>query len=239
MTQTATTSTQFDIEGMTCASCVNRIEKSLRKVPGVITATVNLATERASIEALQGQVETHHLVGAIQAAGYKARATADSPQKRPEAKSHGLWTVIVAVFLSAPLVAPMLVAPFCLEMIIPGWLQLALATPIQFWLGFRFYRNGWKALRSGSGNMDLLVAIGTTAAYALSLYLLLDYGFFSDHNVHLYFESSVVIITLVLLGKWLEAITEQQTTAAIRALNALRPDTARLRRNYKKPEEML
>jgi len=119
-----------------------------------------------------------------------------------------------------------------------GWLQWALATPVQFWLGARFYKSGWKALRAGAGNMDLLVALGTSAAYGLSVYQLLRHGGNgaggsggSHAMAHLYFEASAVVITLVLLGKWLEARAKRQTTEAIRALNALRPETARLRRN--------
>ncbi|MGH8805850.1 MAG: copper-translocating P-type ATPase, partial [Polaromonas sp.] len=109
------------------------------------------------------------------------------------------------------------------------WLQWLLATPVQFWLGARFYRAGWKALRAGTGNMDLLVAIGTSAAYGLSVYQLLVRG---DHGMaHLYFEASAVVITLVLLGKWMETRAKRQTTEAIQALNALRPETARRRRD--------
>jgi Cu+-exporting ATPase len=110
-----------------------------------------------------------------------------------------------------------------------GWLQWLLATPVQFWLGARFYRAGWSALRARTGNMDLLVALGTSAAYGMSVYQLLRHG---DHGMaHLYFEASAIVITLVLLGKWMEARAKHQTTAAIRALQALRPDTARRRRD--------
>jgi Cu+-exporting ATPase len=122
----------------------------------------------------------------------------------------------------------MLLQPFGIHWMMNGWLQLALATPVQFWLGWRFYRAGWKALRAGSGNMDLLVALGTSAAFGLSLYLLFKHA---DHGMpHLYFEASAAVITLVLLGKWLETRARRQTTDAIRALNALRPATARVLR---------
>ena len=127
--------------------------------------------------------------------------------------------------LSLPLIAPMLGSLFGAHWMLPGWLQMALATPVQFWLGARFYRAGWKALRAGSGNMDLLVAVGTSAAYGLSVYLLLTRA----DAMHLYFEASAVVISLVLLGKWLEARAKRQTTEAIRALQALRPLTARVR----------
>jgi Cu+-exporting ATPase len=130
--------------------------------------------------------------------------------------------------LSLPLVLPMLGMLFGADWVLPGWWQLALATPVQFWLGARFYRAGWKALKARSGNMDLLVALGTSAGYGLSLYLLLARG--GHGTTHLYFEASAVVITLVLLGKWLETRAKRQTTEAIRALNALRPETARVRR---------
>ena len=124
---------------------------------------------------------------------------------------------------------PMAGALFGQMWMLDGWLQWLLATPVQFWLGARFYRAAWKALRAGSGNMDLLVALGTSAAYGLSVYQLLAHG---EHGMaHLYFEASAVVITLVLLGKWLEARAKRQTTEAIRALNALRPETARLRKD--------
>ncbi len=119
----------------------------------------------------------------------------------------------------------MFASPFGVHWMLPGWLQLVLATPVQFWLGARFYRAGWKALIAGSGNMDLLVAVGTSAAYGLSLYMLLTHA----GATHLYFEASAVVISLVLLGKWLEARAKRQTTEAIRALQALRPSTARVR----------
>ena len=115
-------------------------------------------------------------------------------------------------------------------MTLPGWLALALATPVQFWLGWRFYRAGWKAVRAGTGNMDLLVALGTSAAYGLSLYLLATAWLGGRPGMpHLYFEASAVVITLVLLGKWLEGRAKRQTGAAIRALTALRPERARIR----------
>ncbi len=128
----------------------------------------------------------------------------------------------------------MLFMPFGVHLAAPGWLQWLLATPVQFWLGARFYRAGWHALRAGSGNMDLLVALGTSAGYGLSVYLM--YAHAGHGETHLYFEASAVVITLVLLGKWLEARAKRQTADAIRALNALRPETARLRRGTQEIE---
>jgi len=209
------------IEGMSCASCVGRVEKALRGVPGVVEASVNLATEKASVRG--GDPDA--LLAAVRGAGYDAAPAERTPSI---ARDNTVWPVAAAALLSLPLLLPMLAQPFGLDLMLPGWLQLLLATPVQFWLGARFYRAGWKALRAGSGNMDLLVALGTSAAYGLSLYLLLQ-----DHAhgaPHLYFESSAAVITLVLLGKWLEARAKGRTVAAIRALEALRGADALVRR---------
>jgi len=223
---------EFDIEGMTCASCVARVEKALKTVPGVDKATVNLATERASVAG--AAVAPDSVLAAIDRAGYAARlrtpASGSDPAIEPPGagQARGLpswWPVAMAALLSLPLLAPMLAAPFGRHAMLPGWLQLLLATPVQFWLGARFYRAGWKALRAGSGNMDLLVALGTSAAYALSCWQLLAGA------THLYFESSALVITLVLVGKWLEGRAKRQTLHAIRALEALRPATALVRRD--------
>ncbi|HEX8883465.1 MAG TPA: heavy metal translocating P-type ATPase, partial [Noviherbaspirillum sp.] len=223
------------ISGMTCASCVGRVEKALKKVPGVTGASVNLATEKAQVTSLGVPVET--LLAAVRKAGYEAAPVSSDgvSASKAEAGLPGWWPVAVAALLSAPLVAPMLAMPFGVHWALPGWLQLALATPVQFWLGARFYKAGWKAVLARSGNMDLLVALGTSAAYALSLYLLLKHG---DHAGmgHLYFESSAVVITLVLLGKWLEARAKHQTVAALRALESLKATTAIIRRDGREDE---
>jgi Cu+-exporting ATPase len=220
------------IEGMTCASCVGRVEKALLRVPGVQSAQVNLATETASVRRLRGTASTAELLRAVQAAGYTAHDAA-LPVEAPKRRGLGEGrTVLLAALLSAPLALPMLGALWGSHWMLNGWAQLLLATPVQFWLGARFYRAGWKALRAGSGNMDLLVALGTSAAFGLSLVLLLrSQQWLTQEMPHLYFESSAVVITLVLLGKWLEARAKRQTTDAIRALNALRPETARVRRD--------
>ncbi len=224
-------STVLRIEGMTCASCVARVEKALQKVPGVRGATVNLATEKASVH---GGADLAALVAAVRDAGYEA-AEADAARHAPDTQDQGRalpswWPVAAAALLSIPLVAPMLGQAVGVDWMLPGWLQLALATPVQFWLGARFYRAGWKALRAGSGNMDLLVAIGTSAAYGLSLYLLLAHPGGAHGAPHLYFESAAVVITLVLLGKWLESRAKRQALAAIGALEALRSNDALVRR---------
>ncbi|HEX6720929.1 MAG TPA: heavy metal translocating P-type ATPase, partial [Burkholderiaceae bacterium] len=218
------------VSGMTCASCVNRVEKALQRVPGVVSARVNLASERAEVVRTAGRASSADLLAALERAGYGGRDLARSDAARAPTFAFGEGArMIVAALLSAPLVLPMLAEAFGRHWMLNGWWQLALATPVQFWLGRRFYVAGWKALRARTGNMDLLVALGTSAAYGLSLALLLVAD--DAAMLPLYFESAAVVITLVLFGKWLEARAKRQTTAAIRALQALRPETARVARD--------
>ncbi|WP_343733194.1 heavy metal translocating P-type ATPase [Duganella sp.] len=251
------------IEGMSCASCVGRVERALAAVPGVDKVSVNLATEMARVESAE-PVDFAVLAQAVDKAGYQALpsepgvapaaavATATSgeantapaaatvtnaaaagsgavspPGRRVLPGPSGGLAVLLAALFSLPLLLPMLLELFGIHWMLDGRLQWLLATPVQFWLGARFYRAGWLAARARSGNMDLLVAIGTSAAYGLSVYQLLS----AAAMPHLYFEASSVVITLVLLGKWLEARAKRQTTAAIRALQTLRPESARVRRD--------
>ncbi len=220
---------RLPIEGMTCSSCVARVEKALAKVPGVSRAEVNLATEMADV-ALAPGADPETLVTAVRKAGYKTHLVAPEEKALAEpAADRSWWSVAISALLTAPLMVPMVAEPFGLHWGLPGWIQLLLATPVQFGFGARFYRAGWKALLARSGNMDLLVALGTSAAYGLSIYVLLEHW---EHDMlHLYFEASAAVITLVLLGKWLEGRAKHQTTEAIRALQALRPDQARVRRD--------
>jgi len=219
------------VSGMTCASCVGRVERALKSVPGVAGAEVNLATERARVTATAG-VSVEQLAEAVGKAGYQAAPVTEagtgggtpSPARRRE-KLH----VVIAACLSAPLLAGMAGHLAGLPWMLPGWVQFALAAPVQFWLGWRFYVAGWKAVRAGAGNMDLLVALGTSAAWGLSVFELLTAPI--GHEPALYFESSALIVTFILLGKWLEARAKGQTAAAIHALMRLRPDTARVRQN--------
>lgn len=212
------------IEGMSCASCVRRVEKALATVPGVAHAAVNLATETARVDS-DSPVAFSALQQAIGKAGYAASElaapAADSAPRIPEGVA-----VILSAALSLPLVVPMVAEWLGVHLMMPAWLQWLLATPVQFVFGARFYRAGWKAVKARAGNMDLLVALGTSAAYGLSVYLALARG----QGMHLYFEASAVVLTLVLLGKWLEARAKRQTASAIRALQDLRPVTARVRR---------
>ena len=234
-----TESIDIAIGGMTCASCAGRVEKALNNAAGVLEAEVNLATERARVRVLTG-TDAADLVSAVGRAGYSAQlpegavggtgaqvpARVATPDTR---RSRELRHLLIAIVLSAPLMLPMLAMPFGRDWMLPGWLQFALATPVQFWLGARFYRAGWSALKARTGNMDLLVALGTSAGYGLSVFHLL--GGTGQGGAHLYFEASAVVITLVLLGKWLEARAKRQTTEAIRALQALRPESARVVRD--------
>jgi Cu+-exporting ATPase len=218
-------STTFDlpISGMTCASCAGRVERALGKVPGVQSVSVNLANERAHVEVL-GQMDPGVLIAAVDKAGYSA--TLPQPESATDANQaqrlhRERWSLILAIALALPLVLPMLVEPFGLHWMLPAWVQFALATPVQFIFGARFYIAAWKAVHAGAGNMDLLVAIGTSAGYGLSIYQWL-----TASNPHLYFEASAVVIALVLLGKYLESRAKRQTASAIRALEALRPERA-------------
>lgn len=216
----------LSITGMSCASCVARVEKTLKKIPGVQDVVVNLATEKATI--IGEIVNIADLIIAVKDAGYDA--TVINQQTSPlQHKQPSFMPVLISALFAIPLLLPMLLMPFGIDLMLPSWLQLLLATPVQFVLGARFYRSGWKAIKALSGNMDLLVAIGTSAAYGLSVYELIKH-WQSQQMPHLYFESSAIIITLILLGKWLEARAKQQTTQAIAALSALRPETARIRR---------
>ncbi|MGC5699717.1 copper-translocating P-type ATPase [Pseudomonas sp. NFXW11] len=219
-------SLELSIGGMTCATCAGRVERALNKLPGVRSASVNLATERAHLELL-GQVEPSLLIDAVTRAGYSAtlwqaeQVHSDDPQQHLRRER---WSLVLAILLALPLVLPMLVQPFGLHWMLPAWAQFALATPVQFIFGARFYVAAWKAVRAGSGNMDLLVALGTSAGYGLSLYEWAQAP--AGSMPHLYFEASAVVIALVLLGKYLESRAKRQTASAIRALEALRPERA-------------
>jgi P-type Cu+ transporter len=214
------------VGGMTCASCVARVEKALKKVPGVQQATVNLATESARVTYTPESQMDARLRRAVRDAGYKPLAPSAAIDAVGTSPWAGFAPVAWGLALSAPLVLPMLGDVFGKHWMLPALWQFLLATPVQFVLGARFYKAGWYALKARSGNMDLLVAIGTTAGWALSVWLWLSAA--PGAMVHLYFEGSAVVVTLVLLGKWLEARAKRQTTSAIRALHALRPDVAHL-----------
>jgi len=226
----------LEVSGMTCASCVARAERALRAVPGVVSANVNLATERATVAILDGgAVATDALVAAVVRAGYDARPVppgapdADSLRRQSAGDRADGRRLVLAALLSAPLVLPMLAMPLGMHLMLPPALQLALASPVQFWIGARFYGAGGRALLAGAGNMDLLVAIGTSAAFGLSLWRWAEAprGLVPD----LYFEASAVVITLVMFGKWLETRARRGAASALRSLRALAPERARLLRD--------
>lgn len=217
---------ELAIQGMTCASCVGRIERALAKHLGVLEVSVNLATEHAQLKVARG-ADRNLLLSAVSKAGYSATLLteqATEPDSAEKNLQRERWLLIVALMLAAPLVLPMLLAPLGVHWMLPAWAQFVIATPVQFILGARFYRAAWKALRAGAGNMDQLVAIGTSAGYGLSVYQWLTTP--AGQMPHLYFEASVVIIALIMLGKYMESRAKRQTTSAIRALQALRPDQA-------------
>ena len=218
------------IGGMTCASCVGRVERVLKKLPGVTSANVNLATETARVTWTDTSVDMHARVArTVRDAGYEPK-----PLEEEKIAEKTTWMGIEADFLpvlfglilSAPLVLPMIGDLAGQHWMLPVAWQFALATPVQFVLGRRFYAAGWHALKGGTGNMELLVALGTTAGWALSTWLWWQAE--PGDMVHVYYEGSAVVITLVLLGKWLEARAKRETTAAIRALQNLRPEIAHL-----------
>ncbi len=225
--QVAERQLSLGVSGMTCASCVQRVQRALTAVPGVLEVQVNLATETATLRAL-ANVSEDALGAALRQAGYGLRAStpegedATARQARREA-----WELAAAGVLVAPFLVGMLGMALGRGWMPNGWVQLGLASVVQGWLGARFYRAGWAALRAGTGNMDLLVALGTSAAWGLSLWMLLGHGQGHGEAGHLYFESGAVIIAFIRLGKYLEARARRATGSAIRALLELAPRTAR------------
>ena len=227
----------FPVEGMHCANCAARVEKTLATTPGVLGVDVNLALEKATVTAFSGLLAPESLAERLDATGYVLRlpqadpATAEqrTAQARQRLESERRLVATAAV-LTLPMVVGMAFQAFGYDdlHLMPA-AEVLLATPIQFLIGARFYRAAWQALRAGAANMDVLVALGTTAAYFYSWYLLLALGEAADGE--LYFEASAVIITLVLVGKHMESRAKRATTDAIRKLMALRPAKARLRRD--------
>jgi P-type Cu+ transporter len=274
MNPAASTSTiRFPVEGMTCASCVNRIERYLRKSDGVIEATVNLATETASVRYDSARITPAGLGQAVEAAGYEARldraeegasvadgrAAGIAPAAQPHTAAdsgaeaaHGEGTyaerhlaetrrhLVVAAVLTAPLIAAlasMTIAPFLPRWLSNPWLELALATPVQFYAGRGFYTGAFKVARHRATDMNTLIAVGTSAAYLYSVAAIVFPAFFEAAGVArngempLYFDTSSAIITLILLGRFLEARARGHTSDAIKKLIGLSPRSARVVRN--------
>ena len=215
------------IEGMSCASCAGRVERALAKVPGVLSVSVNLAAERATLRLLVG-VEDAALAAALAKAGYRLAAIPDDTEAEEAAANRRLARqgreVMGAALLASPFLAGMAGMVLGADWMPGAWVQLGLAGAMFAWFYPRFLRAAWGALRDRTGNMDLLVSLGTGSAFLLSLWVMWRHG---THQAHaLYFEAAVVVLFFVLLGKWLEARAKRGTGAAIRALLALRPRTA-------------
>jgi len=220
---------ELAIEGMTCAACAARLEKVLGRLEGIEDATVNFATETAQMRYRPWDVALADIFAAVEKAGFTAHPHGDDSRAQEKARKAALWTAernrfFVALLLTLPLVAQM---PFMFfgdgghDLIPRGW-QWLLATPVQFWIGARFYRGAWSALRGGGANMDVLVALGTSMAYGFSAVVTA----LGRHELHVYFEASATIITLVLMGKLLEARAKAKTADAIESLVRLQPRTA-------------
>ncbi|ABE56964.1 Heavy metal translocating P-type ATPase [Shewanella denitrificans OS217] len=233
-----TKTASYGVGGMSCASCVSRVENAMKSLPQIQHAQVNLATERLSVTYVGSLTEVEVSASLIQA-GYSLealqgeQASAEGTSASEQAFYHTDWfPVLGASLLTLPLVLPMFGMLFNKEWMLPAVWQWLLATPVQFYFGGRFYRAAWGALKAKTGNMDLLVAIGTSAAYGLSVYLWWTH---TGHHgePHLYFESSSAVLSLVLLGKYLEHRAKRRTTDALRALEDLKPSSARVWRNDK------
>ncbi|MGB0671257.1 MAG: heavy metal translocating P-type ATPase, partial [Rhodospirillales bacterium] len=231
MTAEPLLSRDFAITGMTCATCSARIERVLGKLPGIQTAAVNLATERAHVETLADGPDTPVIIQAVERAGFGCRLIEDPAKAWEEAETQALaqgrrdlLVFTVSALLTAPFLVDMAMMLSGGDHFLPPLVQLLLVLPVQFGTGLRFYRPAWAALRAGTGNMDLLVVMGTLAAFGLSLYQLA--GGHADHGGHLYFEASSFVITLILLGKALEGRAKRGTAKALRALMDLAPDEA-------------
>ncbi|MDP2759117.1 MAG: heavy metal translocating P-type ATPase [Sideroxyarcus sp.] len=229
----APTHIDLQITGMHCASCSARLEKVLNQLPEV-AAAVNIATEKAHIDYNPKRTDLDALIKAVQGAGFDAHPLRDfavEKQARIAAYRSEQRQFAIAVLLTLPLLVEMLLMFFGIHMMLPGWLQFALATPVQFWSGRRFYTGAWSSLKSGGSNMDVLVALGTSAAYLLSCAVLLAnfYGMGLDQPV--YFEASATLITLILLGKLLEARAKSKASGALEALINLQPKLAHVERD--------
>ncbi|PFR10306.1 copper-translocating P-type ATPase [Bacillus anthracis] len=227
---------EFTVSGMTCAACANRVEKRLNKLEGVNEATVNFALESATVDFNPDEINVNEMKSAITKLGYKLEVKSD---EQDESTDHRLQEIerqkkkfIISFILSFPLLWAM-VSHFSFtsfiylpDMLMNPWVQLALATPVQFIIGGQFYVGAYKALRNKSANMDVLVALGTSAAYFYSVYLSIQSIGSSEHMTDLYFETSAVLITLIILGKLFEAKAKGRSSEAIKKLMGLQAKTA-------------
>jgi P-type Cu+ transporter len=211
------------VQNISCAACVGRIEKSLAKMPGIEQANVNLATSQVKVSWYRGLLTLNDIRHRLEQINYPAlRVEENQDDALTDSHQHLLKLSLFGLGLSLPMLVVMVVSLFGSAWNLPGWIQFLLATPVQFWLGLRFYKGAWHSLKNGSANMDVLVSLGTSAAYFYSLYLWRVAG-----AEHLYFEAAAVVISLVMLGKWMEARAKTLTGNAIRQLMKLQPPTAR------------
>lgn len=228
---------EFDITGMTCASCSNRIEKVLNKQPAIQNATVNLSTEVATVDYYPGNMDESDIIERIKKLGYDATLKSEEQSDRKENElRRKKYKLILAAVLSLPLLLTMLTHLFGIHLphiFMNPWFQFAFAFPVQFIIGWQFYTGAYKSLRSGSANMDVLVALGTSAAFFYSLYESIKWMRGLTNDPHLYFETSAVLITLILFGKYLEARAKSQTTNALSSLLNLQAKDARVMRDGK------
>ncbi|MFC3387225.1 heavy metal translocating P-type ATPase [Salinicoccus sesuvii] len=228
---------ELDITGMTCAACSSRIEKVLGKTDGVNNAAVNLATESAVIKYNSSLVSRDDIINKVGNLGYQAKMKKNSEDKglkKEQELTRMKWKVIISAVLSAPLLITMLDHLFGINLpaiFMNPWFQLVFATPVQFILGWQFYVGAYKNLKNFNANMDVLVVMGTSAAFLYSLYGTYTWMTGATTHPHLYFETSAIIITLILFGKYLETRAKSNTTGAIKALMKLQVKDARIIRN--------
>lgn len=221
---------QFKIDGMTCAACAARIEKVVGRADGVEAVHVNLASEKGSVEYIPGLIDEQGIIARIEKAGYEAapiRDVDEEDEREKKRKSYlrDVYTFWGSVALTLPLVVQMFAMLFGGQAFMSNWVSLALATPVQFYVGWRFYRGAYHSLRGGAANMDVLVALGTSVAYVYSL-ILTVLG-----HADTYFDSSATVITLIFMGKLLEARAKQQSSSALEALANLAAKHAHVIRN--------
>ena len=236
---------ELGVVGMTCAACSARIERALKKVDGVLEASVNLATERANVTINPSQASLGQLKRAVIEAGYgilETRAGQDRNDAEREARAKEIKNLRQSLVFSAVFAVPLFIVAMLPMIWMPAmefqislapmavwnWIMLALAAPVQFGPGMRFYRHGWKALKSGSPDMNSLVMIGNSAAFFYSLAVTLMPSIFPSGTAHTYFEASAVVISLILLGKYLESLAKGQTSEAMKKLLGLQAKTARV-----------
>jgi len=237
--QVRTAERRYRIQGMSCASCAQRIEKALSRLPAVVRATVNFATETATVEYV-GELTDDEVIRTVEGQGYRALPAEQATDREKEAREreirHQRRMLVLSALFSAPLLLYMLgelipaLGRALPDIFFNAWFQLAMATPVQFVAGWQFYRDSYHTLRNRSANMSVLVAMGTTAAYLYSLVIALA-GPLVPGAHHVYFETSAIIITLIILGKYLEAVAKGRTSEAIRKLMGLQPKTARVLRD--------